>query len=89
MSDKTTMALLEFYPVTKEPDFILGENDFVIINQCEGYTNLVQAHWDEDNKFICFYHRGHDGFQNYFDDYYALWARLPSSLEVLAGAGII
>ncbi|WP_338659154.1 hypothetical protein [Yersinia intermedia] len=80
---KRIIEHIVFSPACETPEYVLGDNDFVILNKCEGYTALVSGSWDENNKFLCF-KQALCGEHRYFEnDYYVLWARLPQSFSLL------
>ncbi|AEF45825.1 hypothetical protein SerAS12_2705 [Serratia sp. AS12] len=77
------MTEIVFQPACATPSKSMS-NDYVIINECEGYS-LVKAVFDKDGEFTCFIGWVGGDTQTYSPQDYSVWALLPSSANVISG----
>lgn len=75
------MYELAFKPATIIPNHDTIKNDYLIVNQCEGYR-LVNGSFDENEKFLYFTGWVAGKLQTYHPTDYSFWAVLPNSCHV-------
>ena len=71
-----------FYPVTKKPIKVDSDGECILYNQCDGY-HLAYARFYEDGDFRGFYTFMGEEFE---EDFYFAWAKLPPTLSSLFDA---
>ncbi|MDQ0571464.1 hypothetical protein QFZ42_003298 [Variovorax paradoxus] len=80
MTIKTLALTLDFHAVGATPPKGDGFDSFLLYNQCDGF-HTVFARWDDDGVFEGFF--DFLGRNEYKDDFYEAWARLPDCNAVL------
>ena len=80
MTAKTLGVMLNFQPVGTTPTNGRALDAYLLYNQCDGF-HIVFAHWDEDGAFEGFF--DFLGDNEYGDDFYEAWAKLPDCNDVL------
>lgn len=74
------MCELKFQSKNIEPQYNKSSLDFIIINECEGYS-LVKAVFDEKSRFLYFVGWVAGELQTYYPSDYEVWAMLPNLVE--------
>jgi hypothetical protein len=80
MNPKTLAVVLNFKAVGIPPPKGSTFDMFVLYNQCDGF-HIAFAHWDDEGVFEGFF--DFLGRNEFKDDFYEAWAKLPDCNDVL------